>query len=154
MTAPNPRQFISGASKPGGWFSQEDFLNELTVFILATATVKALAVAMVDSSGSQINIPTAATGVVSGTTTVTTAGTAVRITATPTTIKGVWVNADLLAGIVVTVGDASVVGNVSGMKGTVLTPGNPPIFIEITDLSLLYVDAQANGGKLAYLATT
>ncbi len=109
---------------------------------------------MVDTSGNQINLPTAASGIVSGTKTVTTAGTAVQVTATPTTIKGVWVNADLLAGIVVTVGDSSVKGNGSGMKGIVLTPGNPPQFLQINDLSLLWVDAQSNGGKLAYLYTT
>lgn len=109
-------------------------------------------VTLVDANGNDIS-PVAAS-IVSGTKTVTTAGTAVRITATPTTIKGIWVNADLLAGIVVTVGDSSVVGNASGMKGIVLTPGNPPIFLPINDLSLLWVDAQSNGGKLAYLYMT
>lgn len=153
MSAPNPRAFVN-ASKPGGWFSQEDFLNELTVYILAASTVKALAVGLTDTAGNQIVPESVATGVVSGTKTVATAGTAVQIIATPTTIKGVWVNADLLAGIVVTVGDSGVVGNASGMKGIILTPGNPPIFLAINDLSLLWVDSQSNGGKLAYFYTT
>lgn len=107
-----------------------------------------------DSLGNEINQASLGTGIVSGTKTVTTAGTAVRITATPTTIKGVWVNADILAGSIVVVGDSSVVGNVSGMKGLILTPGNPPIFLQITDLSLIWVDSQNNGGKLAYAYIT
>lgn len=111
-------------------------------------------VTLFDSTGTEVTLPSNATGVVSGTKTVTTAGTAVRITATPTTIKGVWVNADIKQGAIITVGDASVVGNASGMRGVVLTPGNPPIFLAITDLSLLYVDSDTNGGKLAYLYTT
>lgn len=108
-------------------------------------------VCLFDSSGNEIISGGSASAIVSGTKTVTTAGTAVRITAAATPIKGVWLNADLLAGIVVTVGDSSVVGNASGMKGVVLTPGNQPIFLPVTDLSLLWVDAVSNGGKLAYL---
>lgn len=107
-----------------------------------------------DSSGNELIVPSLATAVVSGTTTVTTAGTAVRITSTPTTIKGIWLNADLIVGIAVTVGDSSVVGNAAGMRGVVLIPGNQPIFLAINDLSLLWVDAQANGGRLSYLYVT
>ncbi len=154
MANPSSRTFANGPNKPGAWFSVEDLLNDLTTLYLSSNTVKALAVGIVDSAGTQINPPSVATGVVSGTKTVTNAGTAVRITATPTTIKGIWVNADLIAGIVVTVGDSSVVGNASGMKGIVLTPGNPPIFLAINALSLLWVDSQTNGGKLAYFYTT
>lgn len=109
-------------------------------------------VTLLDASGNPITLPSTGTTPTSGTTTVTTAGTAVQITATPTTIKGVWLNADLIAGIVVTVGDSAVKGNASGMKGVVLTPGNQPIFLAITDLSTLWVDAQNNGGKLAWLS--
>lgn len=109
-------------------------------------------VLLLDSSGNEIVFASTGTTPTSGTTTVTTAGTAVQITATPTTIKGVWLNADILAGIIVTVGDSAVVGNVTGMKGVVLTPGNQPIFLAITDLSTLWVDSQSNGGKLAWLA--
>lgn len=121
---------------------------------LQVGTFGAKQVVLYDASGNALTPPSLSTAIVSGTKTVTTAGTAVRITATPTTIKGIWINADLLAGIVVVVGDSSVVGNASGMKGVVLTPGNQPIFLAINDLSLLWVDAQANGGKLAYLYTT
>ena len=121
---------------------------------LQVGTVGMKQVTPYDVNGNALTLPSLGTGIVSGTKTVTTAGTAVRITATPTTIKGIWVNADLIAGIIVTVGDSAVVGNASGMKGVVLTPGNPPIFLPITDLSLLWVDSQTNGGKLSYLYLT
>ena len=119
-----------------------------------SGTVGMKRVTPVDQSGNALSPLGLNSAIVTGTKTVTTAGTAVRITAVSTPIKGIFVNADLLAGIVVTVGDSSVVGNASGMKGIVLTPGNPPIFLPINDLSLLYVDAVSNGGKLAYAALT
>jgi len=121
---------------------------------LQVGTIGMKQVTLLDSNGNPVTPPRLGTAIISGTKTGTTAGTAVQITATPTTIKGVYVNADLLAGIVVTVGDSSVVGNASGMKGIILTPGNPPIFLPITDLSLLWVDSQSNGGKLAYTYLT
>ena len=111
-------------------------------------------VVLFDSSGNELVIQSLGSGVVDGTTTVPTAGTAVRITAVSTPIKGVWVCADLLAGITMTVGASTVVGNASGMRGLVLTPGNPPVFIPISNLNLLYVDAQSNGGKLSWFYTT
>lgn len=88
--------------------------------------------------------------IVSGTKTLTTAGTAVRITATATPCKGVWVCADFLQGATITIGDSAVVGNASGIKGITLFPGSPPIFLAINDLSLLYIDSDTNGAKLAY----
>lgn len=121
---------------------------------LQVGTVGMKQVTLLDASGNPITPTSLSSTIVSGTKTVTTAGTAVQITATPTTIKGVWVCADLLAGTVVTVGDSSVVGNASGMRGVILTPGNPPIFLAINDLSILWVDAVSNGGKLAYFYTT
>lgn len=90
------------------------------------------------------------TSITTGTKTVTTAGTAVQITATPTAIKGIWLSADMVAGIPVAVGDSGVVANVTGQKGILLTPGSPATFLPINDLSLLYVDSLTNGGKLCY----
>lgn len=132
----------------------ERLINAALLWI-AAQQIGVLRVTQYDTSGNPITPGGGfASAIVTGTKTVTTAGTAVQVTATPTTIKGVWVNADLLAGTVVTVGDSAVVGNASGMKGLILTPGNPPIFLQITDLSLLWVDAQANGGRLAYCYLT
>lgn len=116
-----------------------------------SGTFGAKRVILYDSSGNEVVTPYSSSSIVSGTTTVTTAGTPVRVTSVSTPIKGVWVCADLLAGSPVTVGDSSVVGNSSGMKGVILTPGNPPIFLMISNLNLLYVDSVNDGGKLAYL---
>lgn len=88
--------------------------------------------------------------IVSGNTTVTTAGTAVQVTATSTPIPGVWVAADSGNNNGVVVGDSSVVGGDSSMQGIVLTPGNMSIFININNLSLLYVDSETNGDKLVW----
>ena len=104
---------------------------------------------MSDSPGIGVNLATLST-VVSGTVTVTTTGTTVQLTSTPTPIKGVWLSADLIAGGVMTVGDSGGVGSVSGMKGIILSPGNAPIYLPIYDLSFLWVDSNINGGKLSY----
>ena len=104
---------------------------------------------MADSPGIAVNLATLST-LVTGTTTVTTTGTTVRITATPTPIRGIWLSADLVVGAVITVGDSSVVGWATGMRGIILTPGNPPVYLPITDLSFLWVDSMADGGKLCY----
>lgn len=119
-----------------------------------TAPDGAKRVILYDSNGTEVSPGAFASAIVSGTKTVTTAGVAVQVTAISTVIKGVWVCADLLAGFTVTVGDSSVVGNASGMKGIVLTPGNPPVFLPIKNLNLLWVDSQSNGGKLSYLYQT
>lgn len=111
-------------------------------------------VTLYDSSGNELTTPSLGSAIVTGTKTVPNAGTAVQVIAASTPIKGVWVCADVLAGFIVTVGDSGVVGNASGMKGIILTPGNPPIFLPISNLNLLYVDSQSNGGKLSYAAIT
>ena len=98
--------------------------------------------------------PVFASGIVSGTVTVTTTGTTVQISSTLTTIKGIWLSGDILSGAVMTVGDSVVVGWVSGMKGIVIVPGNQPLFLQITELSRLWVDSNINGGKLAYAYLT
>ena len=87
--------------------------------------------------------------IVTGTKTVTTAGTAVQVTTTQTPIGGVWVAADMGGGVIV-VGDSSVKAANSSQRGVVLTPGNPSTFIPINDLSLLWADSQTSGDKLCY----
>ena len=49
-------------------------------------------VILFDSNGNEVIASSGGSTIVSGTTTVTTAGTAVRITATPTSIKGAWLS--------------------------------------------------------------
>lgn len=94
--------------------------------------------------------PVFASGIVSGTVTVTTTGTTVQISSTPLTIRGIFLSGDIFSGAVMTVGDSGSVGGASGMKGIVITPGNPPVFLPITELSRLWVDSNTAGGKLAY----
>ena len=130
--------------------NEEAVQNRENVNLDATADAKR--VVLFDSSGNEIGLGLGSgSSIVSGTKTVTTAGTAVQVSASPVPCKGVWVCCDLIVGVVVVVGDSAVVGNASGMKGVILTPGNPPIFLAVTNLNLLWVDAQANGGKLSYL---
>lgn len=80
--------------------------------------------------------------------TVTTAGTAVQLTATATPCRKVWLNADLGNTNPVVVGDSTVVAANGSQRGIVLIPGNPPVSIEIDDLSKLYVDAQTSGDEV------
>lgn len=87
--------------------------------------------------------------IITGTKTVTTAGTAVQVTTSATPIGGVWVAADMGGGPLA-VGDSSVLAANSSQQGVILTPGNPSTFIPINDLSLLWVDAQTSGHKLCY----
>ena len=87
--------------------------------------------------------------IVTGTKTVTTAGTAVRVTTDSIPITGVWVGADTAGGIMC-VGDSSVKATSGSMQGIVLFPGNVSTFIAINNLNLLWVDAQGNGWKLCY----
>lgn len=134
-------------------FVKSDLVDNLETLQVGSApTTNAKRVILVDSSGNPVVI--GGSTIVSGTATVTIAGTAVRLSITSVPIKGIWVNADLLAGVPVTVGDSAVVGNASGMKGIILPPGNPPIFLQVNDLNKIYVDAQSNGGKIAFLYFT
>ena len=128
--------------------SVERLINAALIWV-ASQNLGMLRVAQYSTTGSPVSVgggtPTTAT------VTVTTAGTPVQVSASSVPVNGVWVNADLIAGIVVTVGDANVEGALTGMRGVVLTPGNPPIFLQVSNLNLLWVDAQNNGGKLALL---
>ena len=76
---------------------------------------------------------------------VTTAGTAVQITTVSTPCKKVVLYARLGNTNPVVVGDVNVVAASATQRGIVLVPGNDPFTIEVSDLSLLYVDSQTNG---------
>lgn len=151
MSGPVPRVFVSGPrGEDGSYFSLEQFFNELSVKLLNSNTVKALSVAIVDSNGNQVVPDSPGTAIVSGTKTVTTAGTAVQVTATPTTIKSIYVSADMGNVKSIVVGDSSVVAALSSQRGIQLIPGATPIKLDINDLSLLWVDALSSGDKLSY----
>lgn len=114
----------------------------------------AVQVLLVDTSGNPLVVQSLSGAPVSGTKTVSVAGTAVQITATPTPCKGVWLSGDTVAGILLAVGDSAVKANASGQRGIIIIPGNDPVFLQVNDLSLLWVDAATSGGKLCYLYLT
>lgn len=89
--------------------------------------------------------------IVTGSTTVTTSGTAVRVTTTSTPIAGVWVAGDIGNSNIVVVGDSSVVGTESSQQGLVIGPAESSVFLPINNLNLLYVDAVSNGDRLVWL---
>lgn len=88
-----------------------------------------------------------------GQATVTTAGTRVRLTATPTPLSsGVTVRAR--GGSVGTANTGLIyVGSltVTSANGFVLAPGESK-FIETRDLSTIYIDAGTNGDQVSYIA--
>lgn len=89
--------------------------------------------------------------IVSGTKTVTTAGTAVQLTTTSTPIGGIWLSGDTEgAGGVIVVGDSSVDAIEGQQQGIVIVPGNASIFVPIDNLNKIWVDSASNGGKLCY----
>ena len=89
--------------------------------------------------------------IVTGTTTVTSSGTAVRVTTTSTPIGGVWVGGDIGNSNVVVVGDSSVVGTSGSQQGLIIGPAESSVFLPINNLDLLYVDAAASGDELTWL---
>lgn len=88
--------------------------------------------------------------IVSGTTTVITSGTAVRITSTSTPCGGVWVSGDVGNSSVIYVGDSSVSGVSGSCQGIACEPAGNSIFIPVNNLNLLYVDAGVNGDKAVW----
>ena len=100
----------------------------------------------------RINFSPIATTVVSGTKTITTAGTAEALAASATPCSQVVINADLgnSGDPVMVVGDSSCSATAGSMEGIILVPGNNPVTIFIDDLSKLYADAQTNGNKICY----
>ena len=93
----------------------------------------------------------AAGTIVSGTTTVTTSGTAVRITATSTPIAGVWVGGDIGNAGVVLVGDVNVSATGGTQQGMIIGPAESSKFLAINDLNKLWVDADEDGDKIVWL---
>ena len=93
----------------------------------------------------------AAGTIVSGTTTVTTSGTAVRITATSTPIAGVWVGGDIGNAGVVLVGDVNVSATSGTQQGMIIGPAESSKFLAINNLNKLWVDADEDGDKIVWL---
>lgn len=89
--------------------------------------------------------------IVTGTKTVTTSGSAVQVTTVSTPIAGVWLSGDTEgSGGVIVVGDSSVNAIEGSQQGITIVPGNPSIFLPISNLNLLWVDSASDSGKLCY----
>ena len=89
--------------------------------------------------------------IVSGTKTITTAGTAEQLTGISTPVPGVWIGADTgNTGGIAVVGDSSVVAAEGSQQGIILIPGNQSIFIQVNNLNLLYGDVLTNGDEIVY----
>lgn len=97
-----------------------------------------------------------ASSLISGTTKVTTAQTAVQLTTSTFTTPtiGVWVSADPNNTGKAAVGDKNVnaKATLGTAKGVTLETKQPPIFIEIDDPSLLWVDVSVSGEFVSWTA--
>ncbi len=93
----------------------------------------------------------AAGKLVSGTTTVTISGTAVRITATSTPVAGVWVGGDIGNAGVILVGDSSVSAVSGSQQGLIIGPAESSKFLPVNNLNKIYVDADENGDAVVWL---
>jgi len=91
--------------------------------------------------------------IVSGTTTVTTSGTAVQLTVTSIPIPGIFLSGDIGNTGTIVVGDANVSGVSGSQQGIALEPAGNSIFVQVNNQNLLFVDSEVNGDKLiwAYL---
>jgi hypothetical protein len=84
--------------------------------------------------------------IVSGSTTIVTSGTAIRITSTSTPVPGVWVGSDEANAGLIVVGDVNVSGVSGSQQGIMVEPAGNSIFIPVNNLNLLWVDTSVNGG--------
>ena len=149
-----PRQYVYPSGKPGGWFSVEDFFNELTVFILNSNLVKALAVGVVDANGSQIDLSGAAvpTTINDGRQVVTTAGTRVQLSSSSVACKKVTIVAETGNSNYIVVGGVNVVASLATRRGIPLAAGDT-VTLEISNLNLIYLDSLVNGEGVTYAYT-
>jgi hypothetical protein len=86
-----------------------------------------------------------------GRATVTTAGTAVQVTATSTPIREVVITAETDNTGIVVVGDSSVVAAVSTRKGIPLSAGDS-FTLEVNNLSKVYIDSTVSTDGVTYTA--
>lgn len=91
-----------------------------------------------------------------GKVTITTAGTAVQLSATSLTAQRVYLNMDSSATGIGFAGDASVLATVGSAQGACIpraAASAPSLWIDgPIDISRIYVDSTVNGDKVAWLA--
>jgi len=132
------------------YFNVEVFLNQLKQVLINSNTEKALAVAIVDADGNQVVPNGSGTTLSDNRKAVATAGTALQLIVASTPCKYVMVSADLGNTNPVVVGGSTVVAASDSQRGIVLVPGNDPVRIDISNVNLLYVDAQTNGDAVTF----
>lgn len=88
--------------------------------------------------------------IVDGTTTITAAGTPVRLTETPTPCAGVYFTGDSGNGGIIFAGTLTVDGVEGQQRGIAAEPAGNSHFIPVNDASLVYFDANVNGDKVAW----
>ncbi len=88
--------------------------------------------------------------IVDGSTTISSAGTPVRITATSTPCAGVWVGGDTGNSSVIYVGSSTVDGVQGQQRGISVEPAGNSILIPVNNLNLLYVDANTSGDSAVW----
>lgn len=147
-----PRTFIYGNGKPGGWFNVEDFFNELTVYILNSNTVKALAIGITDLAGNQVAPYAIGTSVSDGRTVVTTAGTRVQLSTSSVASLTITITAETSNTGIVVVGGSAVVAAVGTRRGVPLFAGDS-YTIAANNLNLIYLDSTVNGEGVTYTYT-
>jgi hypothetical protein len=96
------------------------------------------------------------TTITSGVTEVAEAGKPVKITSTVGALPaiGIWLNADTGNAGNVVIGDKEVKAKTKEQRGTTLVKATSPIFIEISDPTLLFADVETSKDKVAWLVVT
>ena len=77
-------------------------------------------------------------------------GTVAHVTSTNIPITGVWVGADLGNTNHIVVGDSSCEATAGSIKGIILIPGNPSIFLPVNNLNLVYYDVVTTGDRICF----
>ena len=134
------------------YLNKERFLNSLLTFLLASNTKMVLAVAPVDADGNQVLPVGTAGSVANGNRTVTTAGTAVQLSATSVPCQRVFVQASDTDGHIA-VGASDVDETQATRKGMLLFPSQGEWF-RVSNVNLLYIDSDTNGKTVNWFAET
>lgn len=143
------RHRTASPSSPN-YLNTEAYLNEMKLIPVNSTTELVLGIAIVDGDGNQVIPNGSGTTLSDNRKAVATAGTALQLIVASTPCKYVMVSADLGNTNPVVVGGSTVVAASGSQRGIVLVPGNDPVRIDISNVNLLYVDAQTNGDAVTF----
>lgn len=135
----------------GTYFNMETLWNDLTRIALASTTKRALAVAILDSSGDQISTfgSAAPTSISDGSKTVTTAGTPVELVASTTSCKFLDITALSTNTGIIAVGGSTVDAQSTPVRGAFLN-SEDTIRIQIDDVNKVFIDSSVNGEGVSF----